>query len=199
MKKLAILLFALTAIAATAQETGEKEFPVIDENTLTFDGAADTAAAGDQGTITDNLQGSGISTADYLRMVFFLIIVIVIIWLFIKLLRRFSGNRFGDQDMINLIGSQTLTAETSLHVVEVENSYYLLGASQSNVSLITEIKDQETIDSLNLKRSRGHDRQGKTFWEMVSGITPSRQKPGEDASARSVDFLKNQRDRLKDL
>jgi flagellar biosynthetic protein FliO len=199
MKKLAILLFALTAIAATAQEAGETEFPVIDENTLTFDGAADTNAAGTQGDIADNLQGSGISTADYLRMVFFLIVVIVIIWLFIKLLRRFSGNRFGEQDMINLIGSQNLTAETSLHVVEVENSYYLLGASQSNVSLITEIKDQETIDSLNLKRSRGHDRKGKTFWEMVTGITSSRQNPGEDASARSVDFLKNQRDRLKDL
>ncbi len=196
MKKIAFLLFIAVSLTAAAQEAETKEFPVIDETTLTFDGAGQ---ADGEGALTENISAGGVSTSDYLRMVFFLIVVIVIIWLFIKLLRRYSGNRFGDQDMISVMGSQTLTGETSLHVVEVENSYYLLGASQSNISLITEIKDQETIDSLRLKRSRAHDRQGKTFWEMVSGITPSRQNPGEDASAESVSFLKNRRERLKDL
>ena len=84
-------------------------------------------------------------------------------------------------------------------MVEVENSYYLLGASQSNVALITEIKDQETIDSLKLKSSQSHDRNGKSFWEMITGVNPGKGRPGEDASVQSVNFLKRQRDRLKDL
>ncbi len=197
MKKvLVLLLFAMT-FSAFPQDGEEKEYPVIDESTLTFDSAPEEAAEG--GALSENLTGAGISASDYIRMIFFLIIVIVIIWLFIKLLRRYSGNRFGDQEMINVMGSQTLTAETSLHVVEVEGSYFLLGASQSNVALITRIEDQETIDSLKLKSSRDHDRKGKSFWEMVSGMNQGHSQPGEDASVQSVNFLKRQRDRLKDL
>ncbi|MDC7222408.1 MAG: flagellar biosynthetic protein FliO [Spirochaetales bacterium] len=198
MKKLVVLFLIALTFSLSSQEAEEKDFPVIDESTLTFDSPAEQPAEGEE-VITESFSGTGITTADYLRMVFFLIVVIVIIWLFIKLLRRYSGNRFGDQDMINLMGSQTLTAETSLHVVEVENSYYLLGASQNNVALITEIKDQETIDSLKLKRSRNHDRKGKSFREMLTGLAPTKEEPGEEASSESVDFLKRQRNRLKDL
>ncbi|MDC7220151.1 MAG: flagellar biosynthetic protein FliO [Spirochaetales bacterium] len=200
MKKLIILFLIAMTFSAFSQEKEEKDFPVIDESTLTFDAPADEAVPGEE-VINDSLTTTGITTADYLRMVFFLIIVIVIIWLFIKLLRRYSGNRFGDQDMINIMGSQALTGETSLHVVEVENSYYLLGASQSNVALVTEIKDQETIDALKLKQSQFHDRKGKSFWEMVSGMAPTPAKEGEagEASEESLNFLRSQRNRLKDL
>ena len=112
MKKVLVLLILAMSFSAFPQEGDVKEYPVIDESSLTFEPAGDGAAP--EGNLTDNLDGTGISASDYIRMVFFLIIVIVIIWLFIKLLRRYSGNRFGDQDMINVMGSQTLTAETSL-------------------------------------------------------------------------------------
>jgi flagellar biogenesis protein FliO len=197
MKKTIVLLFVALTFSLYSQETEEKDFSVVDESTLTFDQSPEQT--GDEEVISQSIDGAGITAADYFRIVFFLIIVIVIIWLFIKLLRRYSGNVFGDQEIINLMGSQALTTETSLHVVEVENSYFLLGASQNNLSLITEIKDQETIDSLKLKQSQNHDRKGRTFREMFTGLAPSPEEPGEEASTDSLNFLKRQRDRLKDL
>lgn len=199
MKQIIILLMAALSLGLQAQDTGEepvsqeREFPVIDESSLTFE-----EPAGEAG-LTDSLESGSITLTDYLRVIFFLALVIVLVWLFIRLLRRYSGNRFGDQEMINVMGSQALTAETSLHVVEVENSYYLLGASSSNISLITEITEEETVDALKLKRSQSYDRQGKNFFEMLMGLTPRENAPGEEASEKSVDFLKGRRDRLKDL
>jgi flagellar biosynthetic protein FliO len=205
MKKLIILLMAAASFVLFSQDQSDgavgadKEYTSIDETSLTFSAPNEVGDGEGETNLTETLDGASITTSDYFRIVFFLIIVIVLVWLFIKLLRRYSGNRFGDQDLINLMGSQALTGDTSLHVVEVENSYYLLGASQTNISLITEITEQETIDALKLKRSASFDRQGKSFFEMLTGLTSGKAKPGEDASEESVDFIQRQRDRLRDL
>jgi flagellar biosynthetic protein FliO len=205
MKKLIILLMAAASFVLFSQDQSDgavgadKEYTSIDETSLTFSAPNEVGDGEGETNLTETLDGASITASDYFRIVFFLIIVIVLVWLFIKLLRRYSGNRFGDQDLINLMGSQALTGDTSLHVVEVENSYYLLGASQTNISLITEITEQETIDALKLKRSASFDRQGKSFFEMLTGLTSGKAKPGEDASEESVDFIQRQRDRLRDL
>lgn len=201
---LTLLVFLAAMLNAQEKEGDSKpaddDFPVIDETNLTFDGPVEQAAGGDQeDDLSERISGASITFGDYLRVLFFLIIVIVIVWLFVKILRRYSGNRFGDQDMINVMGSQSLTGETSLHVVEVENSYYLLGSSSGNVALITKITDQETIDALKLKRSSQYDRGGRSFFDLLTGLNGGALKPGEEAAEESVSFLKSRRDRLKDL
>ena len=87
-----------------------------------------------------------------------------------------------------------LAGNRALHLVSMGRSIYLVGAAESGISLIAEIKDQETLDQIRLETSQVLPPQGfaqffQTLWKG------GKSNLGGD----SLDFMKQQRQRLKKM
>lgn len=190
------------------EQVGESETRV-DETTLSID-------TGESPGVENEVVGSGFGAWDYLRMVLVLGAVVGAIVGIFYLLKRAGGVRFQDNRMIRLVGSRTLANNRTVHLVEVGNQVFLVGASENNVSLIAEISDKETLDGIKLQAAGSEElEERRTFSETIQQIFG--RAAGANGAARdlgrgearqlndgTVDtdvagFLQRQRQRLKSL
>lgn len=139
---------------------------------------------------------------DFLRMFLILALVIGMIVGLVFLLRRFSGQSdLAVNTVIKVLHTQPLGANRALHVIEIGKETLLVGSGDASVSLIKEIKDQETIDAIHLAASqeKSHSLHFGSILRQKLGkrerIFPKVEEPVEN----SKDFLKKQRERLKKL
>ena len=140
---------------------------------------------------------SAVSTWDFVRMLLILAGVVVAIYLLFWLLRRGSGKKIQENDLIRVLGSRSLSGSRALHLVEVGKSVYLVGSSDGSVGLISEITDKESLDSVRLKVAEETPAARRSFQNILSEIFRPAKKPF--SMGDSVGFLRNQRDRLKKL
>ncbi|TVR57119.1 MAG: hypothetical protein EA426_12855 [Spirochaetaceae bacterium] len=127
-------------------------------------------------------------------MLFILGIVIVVIYLFFNILKRSTVGRVNSGESIRMLGSRALAGNKSLHVVQVGNHVYLVGAGESAVSLISEITDQETLDELRLTPEETAPAARRSFPEMLGSVL----RPAGNG-AGSFDFMHRQRERLRKM
>jgi len=141
--------------------------------------------------------GSAVSTWDFVRMLLILAAVIGAIYLLVWLLRRGSGKRVRENDLIRVLGSRTLAGTRALHLVEVGTAIYLIGSSDGGVELIAEVTDKESVDGLRLRAAEEAPAARRTFQAVLSEIFhPARH---QTTMGESVGFLRHQRDRLRKL
>ena len=77
------------------------------------------------------------------------------------------------------------------------NQIFLIGSGSSNVNLISEITDQETKDQIHLEKESLHTITGDNFRNLFrKGLSLGK---GRKVSDQSPEFLRNQRDRLRNL
>jgi flagellar protein FliO/FliZ len=198
------VLAFLTAVPvlgqAASQSTGQDGKAVaaaapVDESTLLIPegppaGAAPAAGAG--GAVAP-----AVSLWDFVRMLLILALVVVAIYIVLRLLRRKAGRRVQENDLIRVLGSRTLTATRTLHIVEVGKGVYLVGSSDGGVELIAEITDKESLDSLRLRAAEEPTGARRSFPAVLADIfRPARHSA---TMGESLGFLKGQRDRLKKL
>jgi len=193
MKRL-IWILALAAVLAlklTAQDT-EPESP-IDESQLTFN-FEDTTQAED----AEEVAIPALGFRDFVRMFLFLGVVIGVILLFFWLLRRLTGRSDNPQDIVNVLATQALRNDQVLYLVEVGEQVMLLGGGSGNLSLITEIENQETLDMLRLKASQEQAGRGNSFSQFLNGMlkVPKKDNSSNDINLSSLDDKKK---RLRDL
>jgi len=144
----------------------------------------------------------GVGFGDFLRVIIVLLIVIALIYAFVWLLKKFTGTKAVGADVIKLYSTQPLKGDTSLHLVEVGKSIYLIGSSGNSVNLISEINDKESIDEIRLNASLEPSRAVGGFARLIKDkITSSVTNPDEEMKNAQVStsFLRKQRERLKDL
>lgn len=138
--------------------------------------------------------GPLVSTWDFVRMLLILAAVVGVIYLLFYLLKRGFRRQLPQNDLIRVLGSRSLAGNRALHLVSMGRSVYLVGAAESGISLIAEIKDQETLDQIRLDTSQVLPPQGfaqffQTLWKG------GKSNLGGD----SLDFMKQQRQRLKKM
>ncbi len=138
--------------------------------------------------------GPLVSTWDFVRMLLILAAVVGVIYLLFYLLKRGFRRQLPQNDLIRVLGSRSLAGNRALHLVAMGRSVYLVGAAESGISLIAEIKDQETLDQIRLDTSQVLPPQGfaqffQTLWKG------GKRNLGGD----SVDFMKQQRQRLQKM
>ncbi len=139
----------------------------------------------------------GVSTWDFVRMLIILAAVVGAIYLLFWILRKSSGRKIAENELIRVLGSRGLPGNRSLHLVEVGTSVYLIGSSDGGVELISEITDKESLDSVRLKAAEETPAAKRGFQQILSEIF---RPAGRVLSATDgLGFLRGQRDRLKKL
>jgi len=139
----------------------------------------------------------GVSTWDFVRMILILACVIGVIYLLFWILRKGTGKRIQENDLIRVLGSRGLSGSRSLHLVEVGTSIYLVGSSDGGVELISEITEKESLDAVRLKAAEQLPAGRRTFQQTLSEIFRPAKHPLTIGDG--IGFLKGQRERLKKL
>lgn len=91
-----------------------------------------------------------ITVFTYIKVIFILAFIVVLILLAVKLLKKFSPqlDRTGDNNTINIKASTWLGPKKSLYLVKIASKYLLIGVTENNINLIKEIEEREDINML---------------------------------------------------
>ena len=147
---------------------------------------------------TGRLDAVGPSLWDYVSMIFGLGIVVAIIVAIFFLIKKGLNKKIVENELIKILGSKVISGNKTLHLIEVGNLIYLVGSANENISLIAEVSEKETKDTLKLKASQAQMNPIKGFGDLISGFIHRRGQKKEIID-QSVDFMKEQRSRLHKL
>ena len=138
---------------------------------------ADGAAGG--------VPGPAVSTWDFVRMLLLLAAVVAAIYVLFLVLRKVGGNRTEERGLIRVLDSKTLAPGRSLHLVQVAGQTYLVGASESSVSIVAPIPAKDSLDGDDLQ---GDPRlgAGRTFAGTVHELLRSRSPAGSAGVAAAA-------------
>ena len=210
-------MLAVSAHPVRAQDTSPAE------NTLEIpDESAIIISEGDPLEETGLGEVPIISTWDFIRMLLILAVVVGVIYLIFFMLKRALRKRMPENDLILLIGSRSLSGNKALHLVEVGRSIFLIGSADGGISLISEIQDRESMDLVRLENARTSLKNKQSFSDLLQAVfkpagripagrqvpagereIPAGEGEGEGENkpgvAETVDFMKQQRERLKRL
>lgn len=184
---LAAVLMLLPLSGIPAQDIAVEQDAGIDETAITLQEAP-----------LDPIIDSSPSIFPYvLRMILVLALVLGLIYGLYWLLKKAGRPRIVADSHLKILASTSLSTGKSLHIVSLGDRAWLLGASDSSISMIAEIDDKEIIDTLELdaRNQTGGDRLGFTaiMAKMLKQKSFAQKKPdGTD------DFLSRQRNRFKD-
>ena len=192
-----LTLLFLAGVGIQAQESADSASPaIIDESALVLDG-------GD--APEEDLPVTPLSTFgvwDFIRMVFVLAIVVVLIYGVFHFIKKAGAPRDDGMRFIRVLETRPLAAGRHLHLVEVGTQILLVGSAESGVGLVSEVSDKETLDGIHLAASRMRPRAG-SFAGALMGFLGRRGQSGADGSADggegSPDFMRKQKERLKKL
>ena len=200
LKKLIIVLAALLIAASVySQEANPVDTQAetetatdVDESTLSIGGEA-------QGSDQAPSVESAVGLWDLVRMVLVLVLVIASIYGLFFLLKRIQGNRGSGVELIHVLSSQNLSGGKSVHLVEVGRQVFLIGSGDQNVVLISEIVDQASLDTIQIKREQAASERGKSFSQLLQGVFGPTTEEEDDADEGSISFLQKQKEKLKHL
>jgi len=186
---------ATTAGVSGAQSPNESELVIPDSESgqRAGGGQGRGALAGQPAQATT----PGVSPWDFVRMLVILAAVVGAIYLLFWVLRRSTGKRITENDLIRVLGSKNLAGNKSLHLVEVGSSVFLVGASDGGVELISQITDKESLDSVKLKATEEAPGARRNFQQLLSEIFRPAARPV--SLGDGVGFLRGQRDKLRKL
>ena len=140
------------------------------------------------------------SAWDFVRMVLILGAVIAAIFVIFYFLKRTGNLRFQETRLIRVLSSKAISGSRSLHLVEVGNQVFLVGSSDSAVSLVSEILDKETLDGLRLQAASTDVADRRNFSDVLSQIFGKQGTTHQAASTLDpVGFMKQQRQRVKNM
>lgn len=137
-----------------------------------------------------------------LRMILVLALAAAAIYGIVFFLKRISRPPQQKDPYLKVLAGAHLGSNRFVHVVSLGSKAWLVGASEGGVSLISEIRDAETVDALLLDESRksAEVRGGKLpdFFHIVSRYLGGKEPPKvqEDLNAENV---RKRRERLRGL
>ncbi len=135
---------------------------------------------------------------DFIRMLLILGAVIGVIYVFFYFLKKSVKKRMPESDLIRVLGYTQLRGNSGLYLVELGSNVYLVGASENGMSLISTVTDKETIDTVRLRAAEAGLSPKLSFSDFISRMLKPKEK-AENQDLSPIDFLKNQKERLKNL
>ncbi|MCR5763469.1 MAG: flagellar biosynthetic protein FliO [Treponema sp.] len=125
------------------------------------------------GSGSNNISESSYSTSGvgiYIRMIIMLLIVIALIYAVFRFLKN-SGKVSGlnDDTFLRRVSSLSVGNGKSVQIITLIDTAYLIGVTDNSINLISEIKNKELIDALNLYADK-HDNSSrpKNFADVLS-------------------------------
>ncbi|MBA7618041.1 hypothetical protein ES703_25360 [subsurface metagenome] len=83
-------------------------------------------------------------------------------------------------------------------MIEVGRNIFLIGDTDGGITLLAEIQDQETVDTIRLDSSRELKAPGLSFSNLLQTLLAPGRKERFNAG-KTVDYMKRQQERLKKL
>jgi len=190
--KIFILFFCFQALLG-AQETDNQNLP--DENTIVIEDTENPTA-----DITPG--GTAVTAWDVIRMILILAGVLILIYAIFHFMRKAGGPKFQSNNLITMHASLGLGGSKSVHLIETGQEFFLLGAAENGVNLISKIEDKESVDDLRFKISTTEaPLEARNFADIFSRLFnrgDSDVNLGKSMS-KNKDFMKEQRERLKKM
>jgi flagellar biogenesis protein FliO len=130
---------------------------------------------------------SAFSFWDLVRMILVLGFVIGSIYVVFYFLKRSSTQRLaGGAGLLRIVDEHALAGGKSLHLIEVGRQVFLVGAADDSVGLISEITDDETLDTIRLAVSVQASEQPRAFSDLLSSLWPSKGAAAEGSRQGAV-------------
>ena len=142
---------------------------------------------------------------------------------FYKFVAQKSGFNLSGQEAILILSTVSLGTNKFIQIIDVAGKIFLLGVTDNNINLLTEIKDKDEIDRIRLLSSRSTPVRGVKFQDflaerigwVVDKVTDLRSRGNkkqrkyreyneydiEDLSSKDFDmsYINKQKDRLKKM
>lgn len=124
-----------------------------------------------------NVTGNARSTGSgwiFFRMFLVLACVIGLAWWFLRFLKKKNETpEVSDDPFLRRVSSVSLGQGKSVQVVTLLNKAYILGVGEDSVTLISEVEDNELINSMNLYADKHENNpRPKTFEEVLEIFMP---------------------------
>jgi flagellar protein FliO/FliZ len=133
-----------------------------DESTLFFDAPpAATAAAEGAGEAGGGAAGGGSSLWPVIRTALVLILVAAAVYGIVYFLKKANKGRLLQNPHIHILASSQLSPSRSLYAVSIGTQAWLIGAGEGGISLISELQDQDEINTMKLEETRGEVEAGR--------------------------------------
>ena len=169
-----------TGDSASAAEASER----VDETSLVLGESSVNA--------DESVSVSPFSFWDLVRMILVLGCVIGVIYLVFYFLKRAGGGKYAQTDLIKVVGSQSLPGNRAIYLVQVGSQIFMVGAGGDAVTLLGEITDKETVDTLILVGAQTDSPPRRNFGDMIASLVKGSQ-------GGSLDLMREQRERLQRL
>jgi flagellar biogenesis protein FliO len=165
---LIFLLFAASLLCPfilSAQDTGEADTTSIES----FDDTAGPDYEYEDPEFGENRVSYPLLV---LRTLAVLAVIIVGIYFLFRLLVKKRNRIVAETDIIKVLASYPLASNRLIQVVEIAGKIMILGVTDSNINLITEVEDGELIDKIKLLSSKESSAGGSfkdQFLKLIGG------------------------------
>ena len=133
----------------------------------------------------------------FVRMILVLLVVVGCIYAVFYFVKKSTNPTNENDPFLKKVASITLSPGKSVQVITLQNHCYILGVSDSNVQLISELDDKDLIDAMNLEADKESSGSIKDFATILASAMGIKKKTFEESVSSSVENMQNQTNRLK--
>ena len=135
----------------------------------------------------------------FFRMILVLLVVVACIYAVFYFVKKSTNPTNETDPFLKKVASITLSPGKSVQVITLQNHCYILGVSDSNVQLISELDDKDLIDAMNLEADKESSGSIKDFATILASAMGIKKKTFEESVSSSVENMQNQTNRLRNI
>ena len=135
----------------------------------------------------------------FFRMILVLLVVVACIYAVFYFVKKSTNPTNEIDPFLKKVASITLSPGKSVQIITLQNHCYILGVSDSNVQLISELDDKDLIDAMNLEADKESSGSIKDFATILASAMGIKKKTFEESVSSSVENMQNQTNRLRNI
>lgn len=135
----------------------------------------------------------------FFRMILVLLVVVACIYAVFYFVKKSTNPTNETDSFLKKVASITLSPGKSVQVITLQDHCYILGVSDSNVQLISELDDKDLIDAMNLEADKESSGSVKDFASILATAMGLKKKTFEESVSSSVENMQSQSNRLKNI
>ena len=152
-------------LSAFSQNVDSSSSGIVDESSILLSSSSSSEqVVENQSTNTFGL---------FFRMIVVLIIIIGLIYGFVWLLRKTSSPKAKDDLYLKEVANLSLAPGKSVRIISLKDKAYMIGVTDSNINLITEVQDKDLIDAMNLNADENPSDKPKDFASLLASFSKS--------------------------
>ncbi|MFN4244909.1 MAG: flagellar biosynthetic protein FliO [Brevinematia bacterium] len=138
---------------------------------------------------------------DILNVIVAVVIILVIVYIALRFLRKAIGAPVDDFGIIEIMASKAISQGIAIYIIRIGKDYYVMSSGDRGLNLLTKIEDKELINILNIEKSKQANNLKEDFIDTLMSLFrgKTQDKPESKISESRIEFIRNQKNRMKDL